>query len=124
MRISDWSSDVCSSDLLKIADQNAGYESNMAALVGDGTTTLNISGGRSGLDFGIEGALDSTLTTLNAAAVAANLNLNVSESDQDMTITLGSGNDTLNMGDSLSTGRSEEHTSELQALMRISYGAF
>lgn len=89
---------------LKIADQGAGYESNLAALVGDGTSTLNISGGKSGLNFGIEGALDSTLTTLNAAAAASNLRLNVSESDQDMTITLGSGNDILNMGDSLSTG--------------------
>lgn len=89
---------------LKIADQGAGYESNLADLVGDGTSTLNISGGKSGLSFGIEGALDSSLTTLNAAAAAANLRLNVSESDQDMTITLGSGNDILNMGDSLSTG--------------------
>ncbi|WP_167671059.1 hypothetical protein, partial [Allopusillimonas ginsengisoli] len=89
---------------LTIADQSAGHESNMAALVGDGTTTLNISGGTSGLNFGIEGALDSTLTTLNAATVAANLNLNVSDSDQAMTVTLGSGNDTLNMGNSLASG--------------------
>lgn len=89
---------------LKINDDKAGFESNLTDLIGDGTKTLNITGGQAGLSFGIVGALDSTLTTIDASTVAANLHLNISESDQDVNVKLGSGNDVLNVGDTLRTG--------------------
>src|SRR3546814_7126591 len=73
MRISDWSSDVCSSDLLAAAadDHAAGNA---------------------------------------AAAVAAGVAL----------VIVGTGMD----DERRAIGRSEEHTSELQSLMRISYAVF
>ncbi|MGT2509460.1 DUF4214 domain-containing protein [Cupriavidus basilensis] len=89
---------------LKIEDKGAGFESNLTDLIGDGTKTLNISGGQAGLNFGIVNALDSTLTTIDASGVAANLKLSIAESDQEVNVKLGSGNDVLNVGDSLRTG--------------------
>ncbi|PVY77085.1 hypothetical protein C7414_10825 [Cupriavidus alkaliphilus] len=89
---------------LTINDDKAGFESNLTDLIGDGTKTLNIKGGQAGLDFGIKGALDSTLTTIDASGALANLSLNISESDQQVNVKLGSGNDVLNVGDSLRTG--------------------
>lgn len=89
---------------LKINDDRAGFESNLTDLVGDGTKTLNITGGQAGLNFGIKGALDSTLTTIDASGAAANLSLNISESTEDVNVKLGSGNDVLDVGDTLRSG--------------------
>jgi len=89
---------------LTINDDKAGFESNLTDLIGDATKTLNIKGGQAGLNFGIKGALDSTLTTIDASGALANLSLNISESDQQVNVKLGSGNDVLNVGDSLRTG--------------------
>src|SRR3546814_10034193 len=78
MRISDWSSDVCSSDL-----QLKAHEMNNAPVV----TSL-------------AGTLPKALLPRPAMTAASN------------------GRKTIN------TIRSEEHTSELQSLMRISYAVF
>src|SRR3546814_9433652 len=104
MRISDWSSDVCSSDLkdphlrkLVLLDEqfffsSAGFshvERGEDALVGD----LAVKH-----DFAIAGALE--LFEDDLIHTAARIN------------------------QSRGNNRSEEHTSELQSLMRISYAVF
>src|SRR3546814_1409978 len=96
MRISDWSSDVCSSDL--VAGQVAG---------------LNLSQGLSGF------------ATCDGETVLLPL---VSQSGMEkMTVRLWlSGRYTAEMRVELADPalRSEEHTSELQSLMRSSYAVF
>lgn len=79
----------------------ADFESSMNELVGQGTETLNISGGVFGIDFAIEGPLDPGITTLNASALDSNASLNVSESTEAMRVDLGLGDDVLYVGDTL-----------------------
>src|SRR3546814_3372935 len=87
MRISDWSSDVCSSDL-------PGDTAEQAAA----TTGLSADSMRQIVDqIGGEGALGRFADLLGAQGDAGGLGGMV---------------------------RSEEHTSELQSLMRISYAVF
>src|SRR3546814_7653279 len=83
MRISDWSSDVCSSDL-----------------IGGGHTLTSISAWRG---FETVDGLDSDSSTDNF------LDINYGDHKQ------------RQVSQEL---RSEEHTSELQSLMRISYAVF
>src|SRR3546814_2398397 len=107
MRISDWSSDVCSSDLaqfLELWRNHIGFfvEYTLGGATGD--TAMQEAAGQKlddyRADFGafIESATDGELT---GDVVAENLQMHV-----DMLI------------------RSEEHTSELQSLMRNSYAVF
>src|SRR3546814_5960131 len=86
MRISDWSSDVCSSDLR--GGGNAGFFQSQNG--GDGT-----------------GGTAEILIDADAAS----------------TISLGSAG-VFAIGEGGNADRSEEHTSELQSLMRISYAVF
>src|SRR3546814_7625018 len=101
MRISDWSSDVCSSDLNNIY------------------ATVNLPGanrwgsvGRAqpGADMRI--AADGEIQFKHAAVTKGYYN------EPDKTAELFTADGWLR------TGRSEEHTSELQSLMRISYAVF
>src|SRR3546814_2042643 len=115
MRISDWSSDVCSSDLPLLFIPELLHEGSGAgtgdgaevvdkllavhadAVVGDGEGL-----GRSvGLEADAEGAVVAEQSRLGKRGVA-----------QPVTGVGGVGD------------RSEEHTSELQSLMRISYAVF
>src|SRR3546814_4903545 len=84
MRISDWSSDVCSSDLVRVR--------KCASLPGEAMTPPNI--------LMVED--DPPIRTLTARAL---------QEHGYIVRTAG-------------TARSEEHTSELQSLMRISYAVF
>src|SRR3546814_9741087 len=88
MRISDWSSDVCSSDLIRV------YGVFLAALfvIASGAAFLETAANPYIVAFG------------DPARASQRLNLAQSFN--------GFG------------GRSEEHTSELQSLMRISYAVF
>src|SRR3546814_3597840 len=94
MRISDWSSDVCSSDLkaacLTAKGQRIDFE--VETFIAEMAATLPAGGNRTGGDrppgMGQETA------------------------------------DTMLIAHSLRGERSEEHTSELQSLMRISYAVF
>src|SRR3546814_8232455 len=91
MRISDWSSDVCSSDLLK---ENPGLAERAA----------------------VTGSLHNLLTYPW-----------ISERVEQGTLALHGWWFDLETGDLWRTepgSRSEEHTSELQSLMRISYAVF
>src|SRR3546814_2454963 len=81
MRISDWSSDVCSSDLVNIRT------------IGDGWGTW--SGGYTGQVLFSNGATSVSGTFTNPVGAFG-----------------------------FFSERSEEHTSELQSLMRISYAVF
>src|SRR3546814_7688504 len=96
MRISDWSSDVCSSDLFAIAEL----------------------GGRTLPPPPPETALGALLGHITGGADAA--------SYQPMNVNFGLfpplAEDVRKKDRKL--GRSEEHTSELQSLMRISYAVF
>src|SRR3546814_2602389 len=100
MRISDWSSDVCSSDL---RIQNAatatvkGVEAEFQAAASDNLTLR-----------GAVSLLDTEYKSFNPApAVGPNGSFSIIDA---------SGNRLV--------ARSEEHTSELQSLMRISYAVF
>src|SRR3546814_1318804 len=101
MRISDWSSDVCSSDLLC----NMGGVANTlkVAAIAEASGIASYGGTM----------LDSSIGTAAALHVYATLP------------TMPFGCELLGpwvLADTLT--RSEEHTSELQSLMRISYAVF
>src|SRR3546814_1610253 len=116
MRISDWSSDVCSSDLFSgarlflhyrkadyISFQVSGRTTDAAPPGGGGnlpTLAGRASASRSSTDEP-EGATSSTFP-IEPSAVTFTLTFAVPSSPR----------------------RSEEHTSELQSLMRISYADF
>src|SRR3546814_6555985 len=113
MRISDWSSDVCSSDLALTATvqqmEKAGFEGvfvlqiygpPFVPLAAASTVTETLK-----LGTGI--AIAGTRSPLETAYAAMDLDR---ISDGRFVLGLGS--------------RSEEHTSELQSLMRISYAVF
>src|SRR3546814_2765027 len=98
MRISDWSSDVCSSDLL---------ERSRLAL---SPLTFDIAGGRMASDI---------IINARERPVATDYDIRLSPTPM--------GNLLAKFGvDASGTSgvRSEEHTSELQSLMRISYAVF
>src|SRR3546814_10141036 len=90
MRISDWSSDVCSSDLL----------------TGDGTTSRSMVLALSASGLG-SAVWDATFCPRPAEASIAGYQRSARR-------------ERLRTG----SGRSEEHTSELQSLMRTSYAVF
>src|SRR3546814_10522177 len=114
MRISDWSSDVCSSDLLGLVvqagDQRRQHEVALAlgqrlAAAGDGAAR--------GL-----GLLDRIQVGVDrVAAVERAHQVGRVGRVADLLLDLAVGGDQLGQ-------RSEEHTSELQSLMRISYAVF
>src|SRR3546814_9269207 len=105
MRISDWSSDVCSSDLEVVVTAQRREErlkdvpltvSAMSSeqLTEAGVTNIyDLQSVVSGLSWG--GAGNATQTSIRGLSTLVSTN-----------------------------GRSEEHTSELQSLMRISYAVF
>src|SRR3546814_4152355 len=108
MRISDWSSDVCSSDLIAKSDAGYGLETELAEP--DAALIDAAAGAAQALD-----ALYRPLVTLGRRLDAV----------------LGEAPDWMDgparariEGAIASLGRSEEHTSELQSLMRISYAVF
>src|SRR3546814_2512231 len=123
MRISDWSSDVCSSDLLVDAlwgeDPPPAVRNGLQGLVSKLRRALGSSdvvamrGGGYALDIPPD-AVD--VHRYEQAVAAARATLGAGDA-ADAIALLGS-------ADSLWRGRSEEHTSELQSLMRISYAVF
>src|SRR3546814_1372738 len=103
MRISDWSSDVCSSDLQieegsrvigDAIDEQALATTNIA------TSTDQVAAGAEEMSRVVEGLREQTGEAEQAAAQVTS------------------------MAGELADQRSEEHTSELQSLMRISYAVF
>src|SRR3546814_8656746 len=94
MRVSDWSSDVCSSDLITVgqAFDAVGFDPTPYL-----STKKNFYRNYGYNDTG-EADLDTPFDAATAKGIAATVEVEL--------------------------GRSEEHTSELQSLMRISYAVF
>src|SRR3546814_7225457 len=105
MRISDWSSDVCSSDLKSRVDQ----------LGLDLMSRNNGTRHETAFTVSIE-ARDGVTTGISAADRARTISVAIDSSkDREPIVTTGH---------VFPLGRSEEHPSELQSLMRISYAVF
>src|SRR3546814_10474864 len=116
MRISDWSSDVCSSD--------------RGEPVGDLVITASTLQGVEPDPARAPSMIDEYPVTFIAAALAEGRStfrgleeLRVKESDRIATMAAGLRAIGVTV-EELEDGRSEEHTSELQSLMRISSAAF
>src|SRR3546814_9636991 len=105
MRISDWSSDVCSSDLLRSAFHGGGARcrSGMARLLPPQGAMHDQHKSRRATSRPLSFFLSRQVATRTRGAATL--------SDR-----------RLNRG--VGHHRSEEHTSELQSLMRISYAVF
>src|SRR3546814_6529815 len=120
MRISDWSSDVCSSDLAC---------SLVAALVGDDEYAKIVL--RHDVDVGLGTGHATMMRIVNALQVVAADDV-PEIADAELGIEFDEG--MMRFRHDRPTGqlefevlhhfRSEEHTSELQSLMRISYAVF
>src|SRR3546814_10454634 len=107
MRISDWSSDVCSSDLKTACiDAFTGKDGKPAL----GGTCLNVGCILS------KALLDSSRQFWNIAHNLPVHGISVGDAKVDMGTFIGRKDKIVK--------RSEEHTSELQSLMRISYAVF
>src|SRR3546814_8813915 len=110
MRISDWSSDVCSSDLFQRVDLPGADREILVFQIGTRIPQLAADLDRAGVIFAEQcGAQRQQLIVLRRgrAELAVNpLNAGAKAARQRKII------------------RSEEHTSELQSLMRISYAVF
>src|SRR3546814_2273467 len=138
MRISDWSSDVCSSDLQSDGNDVEGYRQALEQTATELETILrtfesliNIAQAEAGLNRLTLAALDLSalaqdlLEVYQPIAEEAGLEL-TGAIDPGVTI---SGHRQL-LGQALANlldnavKRSDEHTSELQSLMRISYAVF
>src|SRR3546814_10434507 len=131
MRISDWSSDVCSSDLT--ADRTFGIDVALYHIDWKDIQTFDLSSPFGGYINGPRAKIDGgeiALTARPAAGLVFSGNLAV----QDARLAEDDANFGASKGDplpnvprysvSLSGDRSEEHTSELQSLLRIPYAVF
>src|SRR3546814_5590169 len=118
MRISDWSSDVCSSDL-KWLNFGGGHHITRADYQRDELVLfLKRIRETTGLDLYLE---PGEAVALDAGILVGEI-LDVMNNGIPVAITDISA--TCHMPDVIEAPRSEEHTSELQSLMRISYAVF
>src|SRR3546814_6096181 len=120
MRISDWSSDVCSSDLGEAKIAAIGIR--VRRWVTFHGFAINVAPDLSHFGGIVPcGLPDYAVTSLAALGRQASL----AEVDECLRARLPAFLDRLAHGaSSKMPGRSEEHTSELQSLMRISYAVF
>src|SRR3546814_5081475 len=124
MRISDWSSDVCSSDLVGIWFGAVIRADNTAIVVGDRTNIQEGAMLHSDPGFPLALGVDCTIghhAILHGCTIGDRVLVGMGA-----TVLNGAviGDDCLIGAGALVTERSEEHTSELQSLMRISYAVF
>src|SRR3546814_2288464 len=116
MRISDWSSDVCSSDLVAPVHRGGGKNVTPKFLYGgaDIRGALTDMAGHDGDPY--EGVQIELVNPMTAGPVFPTLSYRAQ--------LLRSGQTTAPFRHAASQLRSEEHPSELQSLMRISYAVF
>src|SRR3546814_3838477 len=135
MRISDWSSDVCSSDLREAAAEPLGRGQDVGRhlrpfvrpqLAAAAHAALHLVEDQQQAE--LVGDLAQRPQVVGAGRVHAALALH--RLDQDRRGVVGDGGAHFvevaegNVAEALDAWRSEEHTSELQSLMRISYAVF
>src|SRR3546814_7814027 len=113
MRISDWSSDVCSSDLAEVLGDGRVVGAR-GGLVGEvGAVAVGVAGVGAQVGLGVlRGGGVGHAVPFVGSSIAAH---GAAESD---------GVDTRSVSIPSVPARSEEHTSDLQSLMRISYAVF
>src|SRR3546814_9481081 len=111
MRISDWSSDVCSSDL-RYGSPTSGYGLLTQTLLYIGRL-FDVSG------LGPTQQLTEAELEDWVAGLPDRTQVQLTEYSYDLR-----GNVSQQTGYATVSARSEEHTSELQSLMRISYAVF
>src|SRR3546814_1010310 len=111
MRISDWSSDVCSSDLSSARSASSSLISSVVGAREVASGSLSVDG--SGVEAGVGGATPSTGA---ASGFDVDFFPPISRANRSHASTV--------MSSAAVFARSEEHTSELQSLMRISYAVF
>src|SRR3546814_3171938 len=114
MRISDWSSDVCSSDLMRSSTQQVRNLDYVAAAEAAGCSTRRILLTEILPNVANNLIVVATLEMAHAILLEAALSF----------LGLGVQPPLPSWGLMISEGRSEEHTSELQSLMRSSYAVF
>src|SRR3546814_3939780 len=134
MRISDWSSDVCSSDLLRYGSLPVPLEIQQTR---DVSATLGSDSLRAGIISGILGLVLVSLylvayyrllglVAIGSLAVSGGLMWAIicwMGETRDLALTLA-GVTGIIVSIGVAVDRSEEHTSELQSLMRTPYAAF
>src|SRR3546814_6339537 len=114
MRISDWSSDVCSSDLLANVPLTLPTESLMNGL---STRTPENSSNPTSIDKKMTTSRivgSHAFSSSRKALTRVNVTNGTIREEAALIVAEGT----------IDPGRSEEHTSELQSLMRISYAVF
>src|SRR3546814_1753319 len=132
MRISDWSSDVCASDLEKQkASEKRWQEENRELHLKSKIkqqAKRRAQAVSSGGEFTAED-IDAMLAAQKKKCWYCGTKLTAYHVDHRIPLARGGSNGPENLviacpACNLSKGRSEEHTSELQSLMRISYAVF
>src|SRR3546814_1750070 len=113
MRISDWSSDVCSSDLAKAIDE-------VQELLWEGALRIE-EGGLAIAERDLREAQEALMEALERDAPDEEIERLMEELQQALNTFL---DELVKQMQEQMAKRSEEHTSELQSLMRISYAVF
>src|SRR3546814_3452304 len=120
MRISDWSSDVCSSDLLQNLDAIDVVEAERQHRGRDEIDIVDIDAGGRIVVHRIIIQADAANADIRDAVGHDILDLHIRRDGGEVDNRLGSGGFEI----VAAQHRSEEHTSELQSLMRNSYAVF
>src|SRR3546814_2153219 len=123
MRISDWSSDVCSSDLVLRTKNDAAHHLGLA--LPSGKVAVFERAGTRALLVGEAGIGDTTIDEEVEIALGPAPDVQVRQTIEERIVDQAEA-DTLALvpgvviARSVPVSRSEEHTSELQSLMRLS----
>src|SRR3546814_3855807 len=120
MRISDWSSDVCSSDLM-LKESAYGLGSTTWEVMWRVVLPFTKSGVIGGIMLGLGRALGETMAVTFVIGNAFRSPDSLFSPGNSIASALAN---EFNEAGGMQKSRSEEHTSELQSLMRISYSVF
>src|SRR3546814_6430137 len=126
MRISDWSSDVCSSDLLAV-ELHARVDVEFADHALVGVDLLQPAHDLLGMRLDVDGRGEQLVPgRCGAAELVADQVVHAPQLDVDFLAQLGlaRGSGQRHRLGEVGAHRSEEHTSELQSIMRSSYAVF
>src|SRR3546814_4883486 len=119
MRISDWSSDVCSSDLAGLGQAELGTDhvddAAMCAVVVEQLDAVSCAVAAQGSDLCLGVCADVRQAAIGLRRQGRS---GMVERGLGQVGTPGAQAARVELGESLRRGRSEEHTSELQSLMR------